>query len=80
MKKVLIAFVGSLIVVGVLSFNISIGLESDHNTKTELKNIEALACYSMEQNDTYMWDCCYPYIPYCYLYNGVNFSGTITFW
>lgn len=78
MKKKIIRLLGVSIFAIVLFFNIGLGLDSNNKTKTELKNIEALACYSVESGGTMMWYCCYPWIPYCYLSGGVNFNGTIT--
>ncbi len=80
MKKKIIRLIGISIFIVVLFFNFSLGFGTNNQTKTELKNLEALACYTIE-SDTggYMWSCCYPWIPYCYISGGYDFSGTITF-
>ena len=79
MKKKTIRLIGASMFVFILFFNISLSFDSNSNTKTELKNMEALACYSVESGDTNMWECCYPWIPFCYVELGQNFNGTITF-
>ena len=79
MKKKTIRLVGISMFVLVLFFNLSLSFDLNSKTKIELKNIEALACYSVESGGTYMWDCCYPWIPFCYVEFGQNFNGTITF-
>jgi hypothetical protein len=80
MKKKIIRLLGVSIFVIVLFFNIGLGLASSNKTKTELKNLETLACYSVEQDGMYMWDCCYPWIDFCYVEYGQNFKGTITYY
>lgn len=79
MRKKIIQLMGVLIFAAILLINLSLSFNSDVKTKTELKNIEALACYSVESKGSTMWFCCYPWIPNCYASDGVNFSGTIIF-
>jgi len=79
MKKKTIRLIGISMFALVLFFNLSLSFDSNSKTKTELKNMEALACYSVESGDTYIWDCCYPWIPFCYVESGLNFNGTISF-
>lgn len=82
MKKYIIRIMGILLFSVILFFDISLKHNTDDKSKIKLKNIEALACYSLDflSDDgeaTHWWYCCYPWIPYCYLSGGVNMNGTI---
>ena len=64
MKKFFILLVSALFV-GILAFNVTIG-NSQQVNDISLKNTEALACYTLEYNGTYMHDCCEPWDYVCF--------------
>jgi hypothetical protein len=64
MKKILI-LLGFAFFLGILTFNITIGINKQA-TDICLKNTEALACYTLEYNGTYMHNCCEPWSYVCF--------------
>jgi hypothetical protein len=64
MKKIIV-FIGSLLFIAIIAFNVSIGNSKKANDIC-LSNTEALACYTLEYNGTYMHDCCPPWDYICF--------------
>lgn len=75
MKKK-VKFIGAIIFIIVFVMNITLSVTSTNESQIELKNLEALACYSVEVDGSYVWDCCEPWEPLCLPLQEMWFYGT----
>jgi len=79
MKKNRIKLLGATLVLITLLININLGINSNDETQIKLSNLEALACYSVEVDGSYVWDCCAPWTPLCLPLEEVWLYGTIVY-
>ena len=61
----------------VLLFNINLGVNLNDQNKIKMSNLEALACFSVEVDGSYVWDCCAPWDPLCLPLEEIWIYGTI---
>jgi len=65
MKKLISVLIG-ITFVSVLFLNIKISANQKNGSDIQLKNLEALACYSVESNGVWVSNCCAPWNQTCW--------------
>ena len=69
MKKKLQILMGILVMIAVMVMTLTFDVNSDNKNDIKLNNVEALACFDLEENGEYLGQCCAPWFNVCYMYS-----------